>query len=490
MPSLTSTGRNRSSDEATTNCEKKGRSPLVLQPWLRSFQFWARATDIYVGYKVCQLRVKFVKDKSEQEEIWDLQHEVAADKLYSMCSELGGFFLKVAQIIGKPDLAPTAWVRRLVTLCDRAPPTPFEVVQSVLEEELRGNFDELFERFDQAPIGSASIAQVHRARMRGGKSDVAVKVQHPGVQELMMTDIRNLRAFATFLQNTDVKFDLISVTSEIEKQVGYEFDFLREADAMQKIHHFLCTNNKRSPVIVPRVISGMTTRRVLLMEFIDGIPITSLGEEMAKRGINPGGRIAAAAKQKILKSLMQAYGQMILKSGFFHADPHPGNIFICKNSEVALLDYGQVKFISDNLRLAYANLMLALAEDSPVKAMTSLRELGIYTSPCADEANELLKLAKTMFDTKLPPGVKALTPFQDDSSLRKLSVQNFPEELFFVLRAVNLLRGLNVGLGINFSCAEEWKTIAEEALSALRSQTGEGQKGSRRSFIRRLFWRK
>ncbi|CAN6449244.1 unnamed protein product [Victoria cruziana] len=297
MPSLTSTGRNRSSDEATTNCEKKGRSPLVLQPWLRSFQFWARATDIYVGYKVCQLRVKFVKDKSEQEEIWDLQHEVAADKLYSMCSELGGFFLKVAQIIGKPDLAPTAWVRRLVTLCDRAPPTPFEVVQSVLEEELRGNFDELFERFDQAPIGSASIAQVHRARMRGGKSDVAVKVQHPGVQELMMTDIRNLRAFATFLQNTDVKFDLISVTSEIEKQVGYEFDFLREADAMQKIHHFLCTNNKRSPVIVPRVISGMTTRRVLLMEFIDGIPITSLGEEMAKRGINPGGRIAAAAKQ-------------------------------------------------------------------------------------------------------------------------------------------------------------------------------------------------
>ncbi|KAF3785095.1 putative aarF domain-containing protein kinase [Nymphaea thermarum] len=400
----------------------------ALQPWQRSFQFWVRATDVYLGYKAFQFRVGFVKDKAKQKEMWERQHQIAADKLYSMCSELGGFFLKAAQLVGKPDLAPAAWVKRLVTLCDRAPPTPFDVVQTVLEEELGGNFRQLFEKFDEAPIGSASIAQVHRARIKGRKGDVAVKVQHPGVKELMMADIRNLRAFATFLQK-EIKFDVVSVTYELEKQVGYEFDFLREADSMKKIQHFLSTCNKKSPVTVPRVISEMTTRRVLLMEFIDGTPIMNLGEEMAKRGINPGGK-------------------------------------------VALLDYGQVKHITNRVRLAYANLVVAMVTDNPLKASESFRELGIGTSECPDGSKELLKLARGMFDTKLPPHLKAMTPFSDDSALKKLSVKSFPEELFFVLRTVNLLRGLSVGLGINYSCAEQWKPIAEEALSAVGSQPG------------------
>ncbi|KAF8399848.1 hypothetical protein HHK36_015719 [Tetracentron sinense] len=349
-----------------------------FRPWQRSFQFWVRAADIYTGYKVFQFRVNFVKDAKKQEEMWDIQHEVAAEKLYSLCSELGGFFLKVAQILGKPDLAPAAWVRRLVTLCDRAPATSFDEIQLILEKELGRSVGEMFEKFDVDPVGSASIAQVHRARLRGAKSDVAVKVQHPGIQDLMMTDIRNLQAFALYLQKTDINFDIFSVTKEMEKQIGYEFDFLREAEAMDRIQRFLCVNNKKIPVLVPRVMRDMVTRsvmlhglyslsylnlmrlvdtyinaslaefaglalilkrigtwRVLVMDYIDGIPILNLGDEIAKRGINPDGKIAAMAKQNILKSLTVAYGQMILKSGFFHADPHPGNILICKGSEAS-----------------------------------------------------------------------------------------------------------------------------------------------------------
>ncbi|CAL5374231.1 unnamed protein product [Camellia sinensis] len=98
-----------------------------------------------------------------------------------MCSDLGGFFLKVAQIIGKPDLAPAAWVRRLVTLCDQSPATPYDVIRVVLEKELGQSVDGLFKRFEVNPLGSASI-EVHRARLKGDKRDVVVKVQHPGVQ--------------------------------------------------------------------------------------------------------------------------------------------------------------------------------------------------------------------------------------------------------------------------------------------------------------------
>ncbi|THG08273.1 hypothetical protein TEA_023880 [Camellia sinensis var. sinensis] len=396
------------------------------------FSLWVFSVNVF------QLRVSFEKDVRKQEAMWERQHEFAADKLFHMCSDLGGFFLKVAQVIGKPDLAPAAWVRRLVTLCDQAPATPLDVIQAVLENELGQCVDELFERFDADPIGSASIAQVLIATV--------MQVQHPGVQDLMMTDIRNLKAFALYIQKTDIKFDLHSIAKEMEKQtasldppcadlsqagsptsyvlgqcretasldppcaelsqagspagyipdqcreIGFEFDFKREADAMERIKRFMLENNKKAPVMVPRVMRDMVTRilswyqsqgnptsvsgfsdsgsvrrdlfrrnsglllqvvidrtiglrstlflsgsslvrcllfgmlvvlwfevflnslvrsvlsdfatfsslipwRVLVMEYIDGIPILKLGDEIDKRGINPRGMIATAAKQ-------------------------------------------------------------------------------------------------------------------------------------------------------------------------------------------------
>uniref|UniRef100_A0A0E0CBR8 ABC1 atypical kinase-like domain-containing protein n=1 Tax=Oryza meridionalis TaxID=40149 RepID=A0A0E0CBR8_9ORYZ len=340
-----------------------------LRPWSRSAEFWVRAADIYTSYKVCQLRAGFVKDEEEREAMWEQQHELGAQKMYSLCSELGGLFLKAAQILGKPDLAPMAWVKRLVTLCDKAPATPVDV-------------------------------------------------------------------------KYDINFDLYSATKEMEKQICYEFDFVREAKAMERIREFLrVTNKKKPPVIVPRVIPEM----VLVMEFIEGTPIMNLGNEMAKRGIDPGGKIATMAKQKILTDLTLAYGQMILKD--------------------ALLDYGQVKAMPEDLRLAYANLVIAMADDDFLRTKESFREIGIETWSIADnELEELFQLSLRMFDTRLPPGVTAMSPFAEDSSLNKVGVQSFPEELFSVLRTIQLLRGLTVGMGLRFSCAQQWKPIAEEAL--------------------------
>ncbi|TYH09023.1 hypothetical protein ES288_A07G062900v1 [Gossypium darwinii] len=466
--------------------EIQDKVSLHLRPWHRSFQFWVRAADIYTGYKVFQLRVSLVKYPQKKQAMWDKQHELAADKIYAMCYDLGGFFLK---IIGKPDLAPAAWVKRLVTLCDQAPATPFDAVQLVLEEEFGRSISEIFENFDVNPLGSASITQIHRARLRGDKNDVVVKVQHPGIQDLMMTDIRNLQAFALYIQKTDIKFDLFSVTKEMEKQIGYEFDFLREANAMERIRRFLYENNKKTPVLVPRVLRGLATRRVLVMDYIDGVPILNLGDEMDKRGINPGGKMATSAKQNILKSLTLAYGQMILKTGFFHADPHPGNILICKGSESGCIARLRASEGSTRpVEVGFADLVLAMADSNPVKATESYRELGIDTvSNCKNEQQEMLRLAQTMFDTKLPPGVVMLQPFSEDASIKKIGVQSFPEELFSVLRTVHLLRGLSVGLGINYSCAEQWRPIAEEAL-----YNAGRLKGANRTKVSnpgRFFWR-
>ncbi|PWZ12292.1 putative aarF domain-containing protein kinase 1 [Zea mays] len=436
-----------------------------LRPWSRSAQFWVRAADIYTSYKVCQLRAGFVKDEDELETMWERQHELGAEKMYSLCSELGGLFLKVdfeqaAQILGKPDLAPMAWVKRLVTLCDQAPSTPFDVVRDVVEKQLGKNFDDMFEFFDVEPVGSASIAQVHRARLKLSKTDVAVKVQHPGAEQLMMVDIRNMQAMALFLQKHDLNFDLFSATKEMEKQICYEFDFVREARAMERIREFLRVTNKKPPVMVPRVIPGMVSREVLIMEFIKGTPIMNLGNEMAKRGIDPGGKIAAMAKQSHIALV-----------------------------NVALLDYGQVKEMPEDLRLAYANLVVAMADDDFSRAEESFRELGIRTWAITDnKLEELFQLSLRMFDTRLPPGVTVMSPFADDSSLNKIGVESFPEELFSVLRTIQLLRGLTVGMGLTFSCAQHWRPIAEEALLKAGRQSASKSRKQKRSFLRRLFW--
>eukprot|EP00249_Psilotum_nudum_P007119 c20317_g1_i2 orf=183-1424(+) len=344
------------------------------QPWIktheplkRTLQFWKRSLRIYFDYKFCQLRVQFLKGKEEQDKAWEEQHESAAAKIYLLCTELGGFFLKAAQMVGKPDLAPDAWVRKLVMLCDAAPATPFSTVKLILEREGLPLHD-FFEKFEGQPIGSASIAQVHRARVKGSTRDVAVKVQHPGVEELMMTDIRNLKAFAAFLQRFDIKFDLLSITDELEDQVQYEFDFVREATSMDRIADSMSIwNNGKPPVIIPRSIPGMVTRQVLVMDFIEGIPILRLEVELAKRGICADGTVARLAKRNILRDLTAAYGQMILRDGFFQADPHPGNILINNLGKVALLDYGQVKELQNSLRLDFANLVLAIASGKPLK---------------------------------------------------------------------------------------------------------------------------
>ncbi|KAL0645908.1 hypothetical protein Bca4012_044199 [Brassica carinata] len=406
-----------------------------------SYQYLHRLQGL--SSMVCQLRVSWVKDAKKQEQMWESQHEQAADKIYFMCSDLGGFFLKIAQLLAKPDMAPAAWVRKLVTLCDQAPATPFGAVQRVLEEELGQTIDEIFETFDEKPLGSASIAQVHKARVKGNKMDVVVKVQHPGIEKLMMTDIRNLQLFALYVQRTDIKFDLYSITKEMETQIGYEFDFKREANAMERIRHFLYENNKKSPVIVPRALRDTVTKKVLVMEYINGIPILSLGDEMARRGINP------------------------------HEASH---IFL-----VALLDYGQVKELSDNLRLGYANLVIDIADNNASRVAQSFRELGLHTvAKCENEQQELLRLAQTLFDTKMPAGQTVLQPFADDSSIKKIAVEAFPEELFSVLRTVVLLRGLSVGMGVNYSCAEQWRSMAEEALLASGRLTRDVKRTSRR----------
>eukprot|EP00850_Spirogloea_muscicola_P022824 SM000313S11974 [mRNA] locus=s313:57890:61361:- [translate_table: standard] len=434
---------------------------------------------------------------------WERQHESAADKLHALCVDLGGFYLKGGQFLAKPDLVPAAWVRRLSVLHDAAPATPFRTARAVVEAELGADLSSVFDHFDATPVGSASVAQVHRARLRRSKKDVAVKVQHPGSEHLMMTDLRNLRSFAGYLQRYELSFDLLSVVCELQDQVQYEFDFQQEAASMDAIGESLAQgpainggggawwrwnrNKNRSPIIVPRSVPGLVTRRLLVMDFVEGTPIARLSDEMQRRGISPDGLAATAAKKSILRDLSAAYGHMILSDGHFQADPHPGNILVCRGGKVALLDYGQTKVLPDRMRLALAGTILAIcADDTPAMA-SHLREMGIETEKDARVAPQSFRrMAHMMFDTETTAEFANTNPFSSDSSLKSNPIKanqlpscpetsywlwcclqraaSFPKDMFFVLRTIQLLRGLSYGMGVSHSVAKQWRPLAEQAL--------------------------
>jgi len=232
----------------------------VLERAARTSEFWRRTMGIYVGYKVTQLRVRLIKardrvsaDSPRISKIWEQQHVKAGKEMYNLCVDLKGFYIKTGQFLGsRGEFVPVPLCMELAALQDKVPPMPAAQVRRILEKELRPrSIEDVFEDIDlEHPLGSASIAQVHKARLKGrggggderrlaarecACKDVAVKIQFPDVEKKMHADFKNLRMLSSFLQRTELQFDLVSATDELQKQVSMEFDFRREAAVMDHI---------------------------------------------------------------------------------------------------------------------------------------------------------------------------------------------------------------------------------------------------------------
>jgi len=286
----------------------------------------------------------------------------------------------------------------------------------------------------------------------------------------MTSDLRNLRAVAFYLSKTELKFDLVSAVDELNRQIQLEFDFTREARVMDTISLHLRDVNRR--IQVPRSIPGLVTRQLLVMSFLSGAPLTD-AQKFIKR-VPPAQR--AAAKRRILHRVSEAYGRMILGEGLFQADGHPGNILIGKGGRIGLLDYGQSKQLTVNERLAFAQLVVALSRGhrhdksgNDEEISRCLDDLGIVIGGGADAATRT-ELAFGMFDTR-----GRVDPFDPDSPLQRAAIETFPPNLFFVLRVVQLLRGLSSGMGVDsFSTARLWAPYAKASLREAEGGGGNG----------------
>jgi ubiquinone biosynthesis protein len=264
-----------------------------------------------------------------------------------MMEELGPAFVKFGQILSsRPDVMPLAWMDELSKLQDNVSPMPFASVATELTAGLGKNYTELFSSVTETPLASASIAQVHRAVLRDGRQ-VVLKVRRPGIHDNLRADMDILRYLAIALQATVEEagvYDPQGVVSEFEKTLNAEMDFRIES---RNIQRFASNFSESRSLAVPALVPELCAENVLCIEFIEGVKITEAG--------------AGFDRDALSKNLLEAAFKQVYEDGFFHADPHPGNILALPDNRIALLDFGQVGELTKMQKELLVSLSLAIA---------------------------------------------------------------------------------------------------------------------------------
>ena len=285
-------------------------------------------------------------------------------RIRSMLDDLGPTYIKFGQIMSlRPDLIPHPLILELRKLQDEVAPVDYEVVRELVEKNLQRPITEIFSNFEEKPLAAASLAQVHRAVLRDGRQEVAVKVQRPRIRHVIGTDLYLLEMIAKQLDDrmeTAQTWDLPNLVQEVKKTLLRELDFTREARHMK-----ICRNNldESQKVYIPQVYESCSTERVLAMELVQGTKMKDLAldhqidrEVLAKEGLR------LTVKQ-------------ILEDGFFHADPHPGNLMILDDNILCLLDWGMVGRLTRRTRYELIDLINAVVDKDSERILMILINL-------------------------------------------------------------------------------------------------------------------
>lgn len=298
------------------------------------------------------------------------RHEVVRgmtpEKLRLILEDLGPTYVKLGQVMSmRPDFLPPEYCVELMKLQSAANPLPFKIIRKVIEREYNVHWDQIFSYIDERALGSASIAQVHSAVLKTGEK-VVIKVQRPGIYEVMKQDIILLKRAARLIKAISHSQDVLDfnmVLDEMWDIAQQEMDFLIEADHMDEFEHL---NQDVPYVIVPKVYRQFCTQHILVMEFIDGGRIDDF-EALRAKGLH----IETLGRQ-----LGENYVKQIIEDGVFHADPHPGNIWV-RNGKLVWLDLGMVGRLSKSDRASIRKMIFALVHHDTFGMKDAVLSLGI-----------------------------------------------------------------------------------------------------------------
>ncbi len=373
---------------------------------------------------------------------------------------LGGLLIKLGQFLSaRADLLPPDALAELAALQDEVPPEPFSDIRGVLRKELGVPLAEVFAEIDPIPAGSASLGQVHRARLLDGRI-VAVKVQRPGIAQIVRTDLSTLRFVLGLVRrlfpSADTMLDVRGVFREFSRMISEELDYQREGHNVERFAHLMA---EEEDVIAPGVVWERTTHRVLTLEWVTGIKITNVAA-LDAAGVN---------RNALARRLVYLYLKQVLEAGFFHADPHPGNIFVkpgVAGPKFVFVDFGMMGAITPRMKMGLRSAFAGVMQQDARQIVRGLEVLGFLGEDANHDALEqAIGAMLTRFST-LPFGelrevdsgevLGEIAPVLYDQPIR------LPAQFAFLGRAAGMLLGLTTLLSPGFNAMEVVSPFASQ----------------------------
>lgn len=281
--------------------------------------------------------------------------------LKNILVDLGPVYIKLGQLLStRPDLLNAAYIEELSTLQDEVPPVPWTEVEIFIRKQLKRPLEETFSKVNPVPVAAGSIAQTHRATLIDGR-EVALKVQRPGIDVTVAQDIALIQGIADLVARTDFgqTYEIKSVAAEFTKALEDELDFTLEAGFTDELRQNLSRSRWFDPaqLVVAEIFWNLTSEKLLVMEWLDGVPILSANLNNVENGVSPQQK-----RQEITTVLFRAFFQQLYIDGFFHADPHPGNLFYLADGRIALLDCGMVGRLDPRTQQILTEMLLAIID--------------------------------------------------------------------------------------------------------------------------------
>jgi aarF domain-containing kinase len=366
----------------------------------------------------------------------------SAEKLLKLCSTNGGLYIKAAQYFASLDhVLPPAYTQFLSTLNDCGPVSSKESVRRIVSEDLGAPIESIFSEFHFDSIGSASIAQVHYARLRSTGAQVAVKIQHPNIEVESKADFVAFEVSLKLVKFFFPSLDLEWLIQEFKDCLGHEIDFQSEIQNSQRARESFIQNLKlRSKVIIPSVYKEFSNKRIITMDYCYGIKITD----------QEGLKAASIDPVEMSNLITEIFLEMIFKHNHFHCDPHPGNLLVSRNAQtgqvqVTILDHGLYKDISPKMLASFSRFLIAVLNSKTTKSsgrddlVTLASELKIPLSFILDLTDLLNELIAARLSGKrneaIPTRIKEFLKGQSPEVLQEL-----PREFIYLLKVLDMLR--------------------------------------------------
>ncbi len=404
----------------------------------RNFIIWRSLFFLLFQLWIDSLLFKFfIRNNIKKEKIQRIRARWFTDELI----KLGSAFIKIGQLLSaRPDLIPKTWIEELTTLQDSVPQFSFEIVEGIISSELKEKFLEV-KQIDPLPIGSASLAQVHKAKLFNGR-EVVFKVQRPNLQTLFTIDLNIMQNIASILQKNkswSKGRNWVEIAKECRKVLMKELDFNCEAQYAARFRQqFLDDEN----IDIPEVFWDMSTDKVLCLSYLKGTKINNI-TELQSKGLN---------LPKIAEIGAVSYLKQLVNFGFFHADPHPGNLAVSDSGKLIFYDFGMMGNISNNLQKRIGSMVKSAAIRDASSLVTQLQEAGLISEDI--DIGPVRRLVRLMLK-------EALTPPFSPNIIDKLSGDLYelvyetpfqlPVDLIFVMRALSTFEGVGRILDPDFN---------------------------------------